>query len=220
MFGCSGEISGNNESHIKDYTVTPIGAPINTPGGGTITAFKFSSAAIERRFDVYLPPGYNNSKNQRYPVLYMHDGQNLFFPERCFIWEWNLDDNIEYLIEQGKIQKIIAVGIDNAETDRLTEFVTDQAKSYTKLLMSIKNHIDKTYRTLPDREYTGLMGASAGAATTLYAAHHHPETFGLLGIYSIYAPYSDIYGMIKNNEHARFHKVYIAAGAGEVYNLN
>jgi predicted alpha/beta superfamily hydrolase len=143
---------------------------------------------------VYLPPDYNAASDRRYPVLYLHDGQNLFDAATAFAGnEWGLDELAEELIRKKQIQPLIIVGIYNAGVKRVAEYthVKDRrgrggrAKAYAKLIVEdLKPFIDSEYRTLRDVANTGLGGSSLGGLITLYLGLHFPGTFGKLIVMS------------------------------------
>ena len=153
---------------------------------------RFVEAA--RDIIVYLPPDYNSAAERRYPVLYLHDGQNLFDAATAFAGnEWGLDELAEELIQSGQIEPVIIVGIYNAGEKRITEYthVRDRrgrggrARAYGKLIREdLKPFIDAEYRTLPDFADTGLGGSSLGGLVTLYLGLHHSRTFGKLIVMS------------------------------------
>ncbi len=154
----------------------------------TLRLHKLSHDAI-----VYLPPDYNDT-HCAYPVLYLHDGQNLFDPATAFAGnDWGLDDLAEELIQSGQIEPLIIVGIYNAGEKRMAEYthVRDRrgrggrARAYGKFLVEeLKPFIDGEYRTLGDPANTGLGGSSLGGLVTLYLGLHYPDTFGKLIIMS------------------------------------
>lgn len=156
-----------------------------------VTNFEFKKMD-RRRIWVYLPPDYNEDPDKRYPVLYMQDGQNLFDRATSFSGEWGIDESLnEFYHKTG--QSIIVVGIDNASEKRTFEYspwVNEKhggggGESYVNaLLNTVKPYIDSTYRTLPDRDHTGIMGSSMGGLISLYAAISHQEIFGKAGIFS------------------------------------
>jgi predicted alpha/beta superfamily hydrolase len=163
---------------------------------GTLRLHKaLQSQFVEETRDiiVYLPPDYN-LHGRHYPVLYLHDGQNLFDAATAFAGnEWGLDELAEDLITNGQIEPIIIVGIYNAGPKRMAEYtpVRDRrgrggrAKHYAKLVVQdLKPFIDEEYRTLPDRENTALGGSSLGGLVTLYLGLKYPNVFSKLLVMS------------------------------------
>lgn len=143
---------------------------------------------------VYLPPDYEVSGDRRYPVLYLHDGQNLFDSATAFAGnEWGLDELTEEMITKAQVQPLIIVGIYNTGVDRMDEYtpVSDRrgrggrARSYGAMLVEdLKPFIDRKYRTLPDVANTGLGGSSLGGLVTLYLGLQYPRIFGKLIVMS------------------------------------
>lgn len=143
-----------------------------------------------RNVIVYLPPDYENYVEKRYPVLYLHDGQNLFDAATAFAGnEWGLDELAEELIRGREIEPLIIAGIYNAGEKRLAEYtpVRDyrgrggRAKAYGRLIVDeLKPFIDRTYRINPAPASTGLGGSSLGGLVTLYLGLHYPDVFGKL----------------------------------------
>ena len=148
----------------------------------------------ERDVIVYLPPEYNSETHRRYPVLYLHDGQNLFDAATAFAGnEWGLDELAEDLISRQEIEPLIIIGVYNTGAKRMAEYthVRDRrgrggrAKRYARLLVDeLKPFIDDEYRTLPDKHNTALGGSSLGGLVTLYLGLHHPNIFGKLIVMS------------------------------------
>lgn len=139
---------------------------------------------------VYLPPSYRKS-NRHYPVLYMHDGQNIFDDATSYVGEWQVDESMEKLAQEG-IEAIV-VGIPNLGVERLNEYSPfpdpkhggGKGQKYLKFLIeTIKPLIDEEFRTLPGREHTGLIGSSMGGFISLSAYYYHPEVFGKAGVMS------------------------------------
>jgi predicted alpha/beta superfamily hydrolase len=164
---------------------------------GTVRFHKsFPSRHVEGGRDVivYLPPGYNEETSARYPVLYMHDGQNLFDAATAFLnQEWGLDELVESLIGADMIEPLIIVGIYNAGEKRIAEYthIRDRkgqggrARLHARFLVEeLKPFIDSEYRTLPDTANTGLGGSSLGGLVTLYLGLHYPQIFGKLIVMS------------------------------------
>jgi predicted alpha/beta superfamily hydrolase len=150
----------------------------------------------DRDVIVYLPPGYDADKGRRYPVLYLHDGQNLFDGATAFIpgQEWRVDETAQRLILAGAIEPLIVVGIYNAGKDRVDEYTaTKEAKYnaggkadlYGRLLVEeLKPFIDSQYRTLDDARHTGLGGSSLGGLVSLHLGLKYPKVFGRLAVVS------------------------------------
>jgi len=158
----------------------------------------FHSRFLSRDRDivVYLPPDYDKEKTRRYPVFYMHDGQNLFDGATSFIpgQEWRVDETAEKLIKSGLIEPVIIVGIYNAGDQRIDEYtptkdsqknIGGKADLYGRLLVEeLKPFIDLHYRTLSDPANTGLGGSSLGGLVSLYLGLRYPDKFGKLAIVS------------------------------------
>ena len=176
--------------------------PGGKPKGGTLTgdirSHRVSSERLQdkRKILVYLPPGYESNPEKRYPVLYVQDGQSIF-DERTATRksEWGLDETAESLISQGKMAETIIVAVDNGGSgeSRRVDFTPapdsryggGQADNYLGFLRDeLKPMVDATYRTQPQRETTGVMGASLGGLFSLYAGLAAPATFGLVGALS------------------------------------
>ena len=133
---------------------------------------------------VHLPPGYHHEAERRYPVMYLHDGQNLFEAHRAFAGvAWDCDDAAERLVRTRKAAAVIQVGVGNTP-DRIKEYGPlnrgdDLALGYQRFLIDeLKPMIDSTYRTLGDARYTGLGGSSLGGLMSLHLARERPDVFG------------------------------------------
>ncbi len=153
---------------------------------------RIRSAALgnERDVWVYLPPSYQRLPQHRYPVVYLHDGQNVLNAASAFIGvEWGADETLERLIAAGEMRAAIAVAIANTP-QRVGEYtqVADagsatapRADLYLKFLLEeLKPHIDSLFRTLPGRDQTAMVGSSLGGLVSLYAGVVAGETFGLV----------------------------------------
>jgi predicted alpha/beta superfamily hydrolase len=145
---------------------------------------------------VWLPPGYDapGQRRKRYPVLYLHDGQNLFDGATSFIpgQEWGVDETADRLIRAGQIEPVLIVGIYNSP-DRILEYTPTRDRKnrggggdlYGKFLVEdLKPFIDRTYRTKKGPADTALGGSSLGGLISLYLGLKHPKTFGKLAILS------------------------------------
>ncbi|HMG55396.1 MAG TPA: alpha/beta hydrolase-fold protein [Kofleriaceae bacterium] len=146
-----------------------------------------------RTLMVYLPPSYNENPLKRYPVLYMHDGQNLFdAATSAFGVEWRVDENINALVGSGKMDEVIVVGAYN-NANRIWEYTPccdatyggGGADSYERFLIdTVKPLIDQSFRTLPGAAATAIMGSSLGGLLSFYIARRNPAVFGHAGCMS------------------------------------
>ena len=153
--------------------------------------FDLKTLGSKRKVWIYLPPDYEQS-NQSYPVLYMQDGQNLFDATTSFSGEWQVDETLNELFDQGD-PGIIVVGIDNGGASRIDEYTPwpnpqyggGKAELYVKsIIQDLKPYVDDNYRTLSDQQHTGIMGSSLGGLVSLYGLIEHQEVFGKAGIFS------------------------------------
>ncbi|MBC5772753.1 histidine kinase [Pontibacter sp. KCTC 32443] len=133
----------------------------------------------KRDLVVWLPPGYEENKNKRYPVLYMHDGQNIFDPATSsFGVDWQLDETCDSLIRAKVIEPVIVVGIYNT-SNRMEEYIPgEKGNAYMQFIVNqVKPLIDKTYRTKPSRKHTLVGGSSAGGIISFMLAWKYPKIF-------------------------------------------
>lgn len=137
-----------------------------------------------RTVSVYLPPGYDLEPSRRFPVLYLHDGQNLYDAFTAFAGvPWGVDEITERAVRSGDVRSLMIVGIANTP-DRLHEYgpqsgPDDQSRDYARFLVEdVKPFIDGTYRTLPDTANTGVGGSSMGGLISLHLCQWRPDVFG------------------------------------------
>jgi predicted alpha/beta superfamily hydrolase len=155
-----------------------------------------------RQVDVWCPPDYATNEQQRYPVIYMHDGQNLFAPSLAFGGvDWGVDEALTRLVETKGLPSAIVVGVWNTAIRRCeympqkpyeisqspaakAEFVRENggpsiSDRYLKFLVEeLKPFIDARYHTLPDQPHTLVAGSSMGGLISLYAISEYPQVFG------------------------------------------
>jgi predicted alpha/beta superfamily hydrolase len=136
----------------------------------------------------YLPPTYLENVRARFPVLYMHDGQNLFDAATAFGGhEWKVDETMDAGAEDGAIREAIVIGVENT-SDRTAEYTfpaPSKGDDYLKMLTDeLKPMVDGALRTLPDRASTAIMGSSLGGLISAYAGVHRADAFGLVGAMS------------------------------------
>ncbi|NDD27387.1 MAG: alpha/beta hydrolase [Proteobacteria bacterium] len=145
----------------------------------------------QRDIVVWLPPGYWEDRQRRYPVLFLNDGQNVFDNRTsAFGVDWGFDHYGDVLARAGEIEPCIMVGIYNTDA-RMAEYTppwsdrpgTGNVESYaTFVVAELKPFIDATYRTLPDRN--GIVGSSLGGLCALYLGFRHPTLFTRVGAVS------------------------------------
>src|SRR5580704_7777616 len=171
-------------------------APPNDSVTGDLRLHDFQSRVFRnaRLLRVWLPPRYDAPENnaRQYPVLYLNDGQNLFDRATAFGGvEWQVDETADRLIRQEVVSPLIIVGIDNAQSDRIKEFLPyrsfhppilrPQGKRYPDLLMDeVMPFVGERYRIAAGPENTGLGGSSLGALISLYTVIAQPGVFGRL----------------------------------------
>jgi predicted alpha/beta superfamily hydrolase len=174
--------------------------PKHTLSGNIKRHRVFPSKVLGNRRDVlvYLPPGYSRFSRKRYPVLYLHDGQNVFDASTSFGGvEWGVDETAERLIRAKVIEPVIIVAVANVGDDRVHEYAPTPGVIETKgrrkkrsrgiarlyarfLIEELKAFIDKRYRTKPEAEFTALGGSSLGALATLAIGFWFPNVFSRL----------------------------------------
>ena len=174
----------------------------NTVSGTVYVWPSLNSPELSRSREVlvYLPPslvrGEPAGGARRYPVVYFHDGQNMFDGRTSYVGEWHADETLEKLATEGI--EAIAVAIPNARDDRLDEYspwsgrsgyrrrrVVGRGGVYLEwLLGSVKPLVDRSFPTRRDRAGTGMLGSSLGGLISLYAGARYPELFGFIGAMS------------------------------------
>jgi len=185
--------------------------------------FELPNLHRKRTVRLYLPPGYHKSK-ESFPVVYMHDAQNIFDEETASYGEWGVDETLNKLYRDQNV-KLIVVGIDNGESKRLDEYSPWKNKVYgggegddylNFLVNTLKPHIDANYKTLADKKNTAIIGSSMGGLISHYAGLKYPTVFGKIGVFSPafwFAPqikeYAKKHGGLKDT------RMYFLAGGKE-----
>lgn len=188
-------------SRGPNYVVSP-GATLdvyphfNQVKGSYSRAYTFHSSILtnDRGIWIYLPPTYIENADARMPVLFMHDGQNLFDPSTAFGGnEWKVDETLDAAAEDGSIRETIVIGIENTSA-RMWEYTPTRdasvgdgggADDYLKMIAAeLKPKIDAELRTISARENTGIFGSSLGGLVSAYAGDRRADTFGLVGAMS------------------------------------
>lgn len=183
------------------------------------TAFKISQLNRERRIWIYLPPDYESS-GKKYPVIYMHDGQNLFDSYTAGYGEWGVDELMDSLYRKNGKMSII-VGIDHGDQHRLTEYNPFDNERFGKgtgdeyvdfIAQTLKPFIDQRYHTKASARHTTIAGSSMGGLISMYAVAKYPQVFGKAGVFSPafwIAP--EIYDYLAEKRLPK-HKIYFVAG--------
>jgi predicted alpha/beta superfamily hydrolase len=195
-----------------------------TPPGVLEVWPNFYSPELGNHRDVliYLPTSYARS-DKPYPVIYMHDGQNLFDPTTSFAGEWGVDQALARAPRKGR--RAIVVGIPNMGVDRVREYspFVDERNGgglgdvyVSFLLETLKPAIDQHYRTLPAPEHTGIVGSSLGALVSLYAFFRQPASFGFVGALSpaLWFAGGAIFPFVREAPYVRG-RIYLDVGARE-----
>lgn len=177
----------------------------------------------KRTIRMYFPPNYSSGK--RFPVIYMHDGQNLFDDATAFSGEWNVDETLDSLYKFYGFSCIV-VGIYHGEKERINElspWVNDSLKmggdgdKYAKFIIkTLKPFVDSHFRTLPDRDNTAIIGSSMGGLISLYMALEYPEYFSKAAIFSPsfwFSPNS--FTQIQKFNQKKYQRLYLISGAKE-----
>ena len=158
-------------------------------------AFRSRHLPDARDVTVYLPPCYAQHPERTYPVLYLHDGQNLFDGETSFIRgrSWQVREHADAAIATGEAEPLVIVGIHHTGERRVAEYTHErngemgggEADAYGLLLTNeLMPWIATQYRVRTDRAGTGLGGSSLGGLVTLYLGLRHAERFGRLALLS------------------------------------
>jgi predicted alpha/beta superfamily hydrolase len=211
LLACAGSAAAEEKVHTAGPGVQVL-APMAMPG-----------LARERIVRVYLPPGYATSK-RRYPVIYMHDGQNLFDDATSFVGEWGVDESMDALAKEGF--EAIVVGVDHGNEHRMAELTAwpqakyapvPEGREYLRFLVEVvKPYIDAHYRTRPGRADTAIMGSSLGALISHDAAFEYSGVFSKIGEFSPsywYAPAS--YELSSQRRLPRGTSMYLSVGDKE-----
>lgn len=203
----------------------PAARPSTALPGVTVLASELDMPGLDRKRKIrlYLPPGYATS-GKRYPVLYMHDAQNLFDNATAYAGEWKVDETMDALSKSGKLE-LIVVGIDNGQDKRMTElnawssdrFGPGEGEKYMDFIVkTLKPIIDKDYRTLPDRTNTAIMGSSMGGLISHYAINQYPQVFSKAGVFSpAYWTAGPVFDFVKEKQAPKDARVFMLMGGEE-----
>jgi predicted alpha/beta superfamily hydrolase len=208
-------------------SLTPQVRPHTAGPGVSVLPDRFRIAGLgrERTVRLYLPPSYAREPGKRYPVVYMHDGQNLFDDATSYAGEWGVDETLDEMAARSGFEAIV-VGIDNGGEHRMRElnpfdhprFGPGQGEAYLAFIAdTLKPWIDSRYRTLADPAHTAIIGSSMGGLISDYAIRRHPAAFGRAGVLSpaYWTAEPAIYGYAATHPLAPGAKAYFSAGGQE-----
>lgn len=179
--------------------------------------------AISHKVWIYLPPNYDKT-SKKYPVIYMHDAQNLFDAATSYAGEWEVDETLNKLYEKtGK--GFIVVGIENGGEERINEYTPWKNKKYGGgkgefyvdfIAKTLKPYIDDNYRTKKQQKHTGLIGSSLGGLISYYGGLQYPKTFGKIGALSTSFWYSEkVVDFAKEKGNLKNVKLFLLVGGKE-----
>ena len=178
---------------------------------------------ISHKIWVYLPPNYEVS-TKKFPVIYMHDAQNLFDNKTSYIDEWKVDESLNDLYNITK-KGFIVVGIENGGEERINEYTPWPNKKYGGgkgaiymdfIVNILKPYIDETYRTKAQQKFTGLVGSSLGGLISYYGGLKYPDTFGKIGALSTSFWFSDkVVDFSRKNGNINHVKLFLLVGEKE-----
>ncbi len=178
-----------------DNDLSPSHELDNNPRYLVLKQFHSRFLPDDRDIEVYLPEAYTNEPTRRFPVFYLHDGQNLFDGRTSYLPDctWKLHTTADRLTREGLIEPLILVGINNTGLRRMAEYTPTpdirhrggDGDRYGRLLVEeLKPCIDREFRTLGDAPNTGLGGSSLGGLISLYLGFTYPEVFSKLAVLS------------------------------------
>ncbi len=192
-------------------------------------SFQMPQLNKSRKIWLYLPPDYYTS-NKKYPVLYLHDGQNLFDNTTSFSGEWGVDETLNNLHKSGDFGAIV-IGIENGGADRINEYCPwvntqyggGQGEAYVSFIAeTLKPYIDANYRTLSEAKNTVLGGSSLGGLISVYGACKYPNVFGKILSFSpaYWINLNDLNTYIQDQSiNLSTHKIYTVGGKNESTSL-
>jgi predicted alpha/beta superfamily hydrolase len=210
----------NRTISIVILFITMLSAAQEHTATNQVSTFTIEAPQLgtQRKIWIYLPKGYESSK-KKYPVIYMHDAQNLFDRKTSFAGEWNVDETLDSLHA-----KVIVVGIEHGNEKRIDELTPyrnekyggGKAEAYLDFIVhNLKPEIDSKYRTKTNAKNTVIFGSSLGGLVSFYALLKYPDVFGKAGVFSPSFWFSPkIYELAEQTEKLKS-KIYFAGGDSE-----
>ena len=178
---------------------------------------------ISHKIWVYVPPNYHTSK-KKFPVIYMHDAQNLFDVTTSYAGEWKIDETLNNLYKTtGK--GFIVIAVENGGEERINEYTPWKHEKYGGgkgaiyidfLKNTLKPYIDANYRTKKKAKHTAIIGSSLGGLISYYGGLKYPETFGKIGALSTSFWFSNtVEDFTKKYSKNKTSKLYLLVGKKE-----
>ncbi|BAC15333.1 hypothetical conserved protein [Oceanobacillus iheyensis HTE831] len=221
---------------LKTTTAMPWKEVLTDNSAHTITgdvriidAFPIPQLETERRVWIYLPRSYHES-DRKYPVLYMHDGQNVFNQATSWGTQWGVDETLEQMTLDEPALETIVVAIDHGGDQRNNEYnftinpeygFCGKGEAYAAFLSeTLKPYIDQHYRTLSAPEHTMIGGSSFGAYISLYTALRYPDQFNRVSGFSfvMWQDSGAIIRLIEQSEISPTMRIYLSIGEQETDN--
>jgi predicted alpha/beta superfamily hydrolase len=174
---------------------------------------------VSKKIWIYLPKDYA-ATTKKYPVIYMHDAQNVFDAQTSYVGEWNVDEKLDSLNA-----KVIIVGIEHGNDKRMAELTPYKNEKYGGgnadqyldfIVKTLKPEIDKKYRTKTNAKNTTIMGSSLGGLVSFYAALKYPQVFGKAGVFSpsFWFNRKEIFALAESKKKIKT-KIYFLCGDSE-----
>lgn len=206
---------------LKNGQIYNYEPPAAATAGQVVTQWIGSSVASipSRNIRVYLPRNYATNTWKRYPVVYFHDGQNVFQPGGTYGC-WNAETAAEQEISQGRMRESILVAVDNDGVNRMYEYLPPEellgrGGDYLKFLVAdVKSAVDAAYRTLTDRTQSAVIGSSMGGLISAYIGYE-TNVFARLGIFSPAFTYAPTYFAQLKSDTRREVRIYMDWGTAE-----
>ena len=189
-----------------------------------VTTFELFSPElnVQKKIWVYLPKDYSTS-NKKYPVIYMHDAQNLFDAKTSYVGEWEVDETLNKMNAQ-----IIVIGIEHGNEKRIDELTPYKNEKYGGgngnnylefIVKTLKQKVDSVYRTKSNTKNTAIFGSSLGGLISFYAVLKYPEVFGKAGVFSPSFWFSEeIYKLMESSEKTKA-RIFLLCGDKESENM-
>ena len=202
------------------FSVINVFAQQQSTASKQVSAFHLKAPQLStiKKIWIYLPKNYATS-TKKFPVIYMHDAQNLFDKKTSYVGEWEVDETLDSLNAQ-----VIVVGIEHGNDKRLDELTPFKNEKYGGgnadnyldfIVKTLKPHIDSTYRTRKEVKNTAVIGSSLGGLVSFYAVLKYPKVFGKAGVFSPSFWFTkDIYDMIEKAPKTKA-KFYFLCGDNE-----